>query len=60
MPIKRDQLSNASLRPTIVNYDRVSSILQTSIYAALEGSLEPEDALKTAKDEVLQVLSEDQ
>jgi multiple sugar transport system substrate-binding protein len=60
MPTKRDQLSNASLRPTIVNYDRVSSILQTYIYAALEGSLESEDALKSAKDEVLQVLSEDQ
>lgn len=60
MLTKRNQLLSASLRPTIVNYGRISSILQTSIYAALKGSLEPEDALKSAKYEVLQVLSEAQ
>jgi len=60
MLTKRNQLLSASLRPNIVNYDRVSSILQTYIHVALEGSLEPEEALKKAKGEVLQVLSESQ
>ena len=56
MPIKRNQLLNATLRPNIPNYDQISAILQKALYRALSGESDPVEALQQAKIEVEQIL----
>lgn len=52
MSIKRAQLQNVYHRPNIPNYPEISLVLQRHIYAALEGRIEPSDALSKAKTEI--------
>ena len=52
MTIKQTQLENVYHRPKLPNYADISAILQSYIYSALEGNLEPSDALEKAKTEI--------
>jgi multiple sugar transport system substrate-binding protein len=52
MALKRSQLRNAYHRPNIKRYAEISSILQRYIHTALEGRMEPIEALKKAKTEI--------
>ena len=52
LKIKRTQLGNVHHPPKLENYSAISAILQQHLYAALERTLEPAEALKQAKIEI--------
>lgn len=54
---KRTLLQEAVHRPNIPKYLEISPILQRSIHDALEGKLEPADALSKAKTEIEAILN---
>ncbi len=54
--IKRAQLKSVQQRPMLENYSQISTILQRHLYAALEGSVLPADALQQAKAEIQPLL----
>lgn len=49
---KREQLANVHHRPNLVNYSQVLSILQKYLRSALQGKMDPADALRQAKTEI--------
>lgn len=54
MALKSEQLAAVHHRPNIPKYEQVSTILQTALYAALNGKLEPAAALQQAKTQLEQ------
>ena len=54
--IKQTQLKSVEHRPMLENYPQISTILQRHLYAALEGSVLPSDALQQAKAEIQPLL----
>ena len=54
--IKETQLKSVQHRPMLENYVQISNILQKHIYAALEGSVLPAEALRSAKAEIQPLL----
>ena len=52
MDIKAKQIASVHHRPKVVNYTKISSIMQQYIHAALSKKINPSDALTKAADEI--------
>jgi multiple sugar transport system substrate-binding protein len=52
----KEVFENASARPNVPYYSRLSRVLQSNVSAALSGMVLPEQALRTAQEEALEVV----